>query len=306
MKPHPKIKSFLKKSYFVVGFLIFIWIIRAIDFNKLKDSLYEINYFYYILAAAIYLPIHFLKSYRWKKIMDEQKINYSVKNAFLMYGSSALLGLITPGRVGDFSKINYLRKDNYSIGRALLGNILDKIFDVIFIVLFLSLSLAFMPFVPNFSLNTSMLEKWGWVGLVLLAVLIFLYFKKKNWLYIFLTEIWRDIKQFKLVNLFYIFLITAAAWFFYFLMIYLIAYSAHITQEASFLYFSFGAALSLLAGLLPITFLGVGTRDAVFVFLLLPLGVPREMIILFSLLVMFNYVSFFAICFYCWLKKPII
>ena len=178
----------------------------------------------------------------------------------------------------------------------MLGN--DKILMLFYCFIFVPL--AFMPFMPNFSLNTSMVEN---ELVASFSVLIFYISKEK--FYIFLTEIWRDIKQFKLLIFSHIFH-NAAAWFFYFLMIYLIAYSAHITQEVGFLYFSFGAALSLLAGLLPITFLGVGTRDAVFVFLLLPLGVPREMIILFSLLIMFNYISFFAICFYCWLKKPII
>ena len=42
--------------------------------------------------------------------MDTQKIYYSIKDAFLIYGSSSLLGLVTPGKIGDFSKIAYLKK----------------------------------------------------------------------------------------------------------------------------------------------------------------------------------------------------
>lgn len=301
-----KLKNILKKSYVVIGLLIFIWLVRAIDFDKLKDSFYAISPLYYVAAAFFYLPITFLKSYRWKKIMDGQKIHYSVKNSFLMYNASSLLGLITPARVGEFSKIAYLKKDNYSLGRALLGNFLDKIFDVIFGIVFLSAAIAFMPFLPNFSINMDMLKKWAWVVAVLTAMAALFYFKKKEMLYAFIVEIWQDIKQFKVVNLLYIFLITVVAWFFYFLMIYLIGASAGIAEMAGFFYLSFGAALGLIAGLIPVSILGMGTRDAVFVFLLLPLGIPRETIILFSLLIMFNYLSMFAICFYCWLKKPLI
>lgn len=306
MNISPKLKNILKKSYLVIGLLIFIWLVRAIDFAKLKDSFYAISPFYYIAAAFFYLPITFLKSYRWKKIMDGQKIHYSVKNSFLMYNSSSLLGLITPARVGEFSKVAYLKKDNYSLGRALLGNFLDKIFDMIFGLVFLATAVAFMPFLPNFSLDTGMLKKWAWLGAVLIALTAFFYFKKKKALYAFFAEIWRDIKQFKIINLSYIFIITVAAWFFYFLMIYLIGLSSGVAQITGFFYLSFGAALGLIAGLIPISILGMGTRDAVFIFLLLPLGVPRETIILFSLLIMFNYLSMFAICLYCWVKKPII
>lgn len=223
-----------------------------------------------------------------------------------MYNSSALLGLITPGRVGDFSKITYLTKDNHSFSRAILGNFLDKIFDVIFILIFLLLAIFFMPFLPHFSLNLEMLKKWGWLGLILAASVVFFYFKKKKALYIFFAEICQDIKQFKLVNLFYILAVTGAAWFFYFLMIYLIAASVNISGAAGFFYIAFGSALGLLAGLLPISILGLGTRDAVFIFLFLPLGIPRETIILFSLLIALNYLAMFAICFYCWRKKPLL
>lgn len=306
MKLSPKIKKIIKKSYLVIGLIIFIWLIRAIDFVKLKDSFYAINPFYYILASTLYLPITFLKSYRWKKIMDEQKIFYSIKNAFLMYNSSALLGLITPGRVGDFSKIAYLTKDNHSFSRAILGNFLDKIFDVIFGIMFLFIALVFMPFLPNFSLNFAMFEKWAWLGFVLVAIIIFFYFKKQGVLYAFLFEIWQDLKQFKLINIFYIFFVTVAAWFFYFLMIYLIGTSVGITDSVGFIYLSFGAALGLIGGLLPISILGLGTRDAVFIFLLLPLSIPRETIIIFSLLIVLNYLAMFAICFYCWYKKPLL
>lgn len=306
MKFSPKLKNILKKGYLVIGLLIFIWLVRAIDFNKLRDSFYAISPFYYVAAAFFYLPITFLKSYRWKKIMDGQKIHYSVKNSFLMYNAGSLLGLVTPARLGEFSKIAYLKKDNYSFGRALLGNFLDKIFDVIFGLVFLAAAVAFMPFLPNFSLNLDMLEKWAWVGAVLAVFAAFFYFKKKQALYAFLAEIWQDVKKFKILNLVYIFLITVAAWFFYFLMIYLIATSAGIAGTAGFFYLSFGAALGLIAGLIPISILGMGTRDAVFIFLLLPLGIPRETIILFSLLILLNYLSMFAICFYCWLKKPLI
>lgn len=306
MKLSPKIKGIIKKSYLVIGLIIFIWLIRAIDFGKLKDSFYAINPFYYILASTLYLPITFLKSYRWKKIMDGQKIFYSVKNAFLMYNSSALLGLITPGRIGDFSKIAYLTKDNHSFSRAILGNFLDKIFDVIFIIIFLFIVLIFMPFLPHFSIDLVMFKKWGWLGFILAAFVVFFYFKKKKALYVFFAEIWQDIKQFKLVNLFYILAITGAAWFFYFLMIYLVAASINITGAAGFFYIAFGSALGLLAGLLPISILGLGTRDAVFIFLFLPLGITRETIILFSLLIVLNYLAMFAICFYCWYKKPLL
>ncbi|MCK6462337.1 MAG: flippase-like domain-containing protein [Candidatus Pacebacteria bacterium] len=299
-------KNFFKKSYLLLGPLIFIWIIKDIDFIKLKDIISTIHPVSYALAAFLWLPATALKAYRWKKIMDIQKIYYSMKDAFLIYGSSSLLGLITPGKIGDFSKIAHLKKDNHSLGRAFLGSFLERIFDLSFAIVFVFAALFFLPATLHFPLNSYALAKLaGLVIFFLFGFLTLFYFLKKQIVLSLIREILEDLQKFKIKNISFIFILSALVWFFYFLLIYLIAVSISLQQSVNFLYLSFAAAIALLSGFLPITVIGIGTRETVFIFLLAPLGVAKETVITFSLLILVNYMALFALNFYCWIKKPL-
>lgn len=300
-------KRVLKKSYLFLGPIIFVWIIKDIDFAGLKEVISTIHPVAYALAAFLWLPIVLSKTYRWKKIMDIQKIHYSFKDAFLIYGSSSLLGLITPGKIGDFSKIAYLKKDQHSFGRAFLGSFLERVFDLLFVIIFSFIAVFFLPLIPDFPINYYSLA--GWAGLTiafLSGLLILFYFFKKQFILNFIAEIFSDIRQFRIKNISFVFALSAFVWFFYFFLIYLIAISINLQQSITFFYLSFAAAIALLAGFLPITVVGIGTREAVFIFLLAPLGIAKETVVIFSLLILVNYLALFALNFYCWIKKPLI
>jgi len=299
-------KKLLKKFYLFLGLIVFVWIVKDIDFIKLKEVIFTINYFPYALAAFLWLPVVLLKTYRWKKIMDNQRIFYSLKDAFLIYGSSSLLGLITPGKIGDFSKIAHLTKDRHSFGRAFLGSFLERVFDLLFVIIFSAIALFALPNFPNFNFNYYSLIKFAAIlGFILSIFVILFYLFKKEIFYNFIFEIIKDLKQFQLKDTLFVFFLSIAVWFLYFLLTYLIAISINLHQHISFFYLSFASAISILAGFAPITVAGIGTREAVFIFLLTPLGITKEAVVVFSLLILVNYLALFAINFYCWIKKPL-
>lgn len=302
-----KLKKILKKSYLLIGLLIFIFVVKDINFAEFRKSISDVNLFFFIAATILYLPDTFIKSYRWKKIMDIQNIHYSAKNAFLMYGAGLLMGLATPGKIGEFSRILYLKKDNYSVGKALLGNLLDKISDLIFVLIFFTGALFLLPSLPDISVDYRSLTKLS--GLILFLISAsgtFFYFKNKVKFYGFLSEVIKDIKRFKTKDTLTVFFLTAITWLICFSIIYLIAASIGLNHSVGFFYLAFSSILVILSALLPISVLGIGTREAALIFLLTPLGIPKETVILFSLLIMANYLGLFAVCFYCWIKKPLI
>lgn len=298
-------KKFLKNSYLLIGLLILLFILKDIDFNFLGESAKKVNLFYLALAALMYIPLIFLSSYRWKKIMDAQKIYYSAKNAFYMYGAGLFLSLIIPGRIGDFSKIIYLRKDNHSLNKAFLGNLLDKLFDLFFLALFAFLGIFYFPIASYFPFNFNYFVKYVLMTLfVFLTIALFFYFKKREVVLNFIFETKNELKKIKAKNIFEISFFTVLSLFFYFLLIYLTAASIGI-QNIGFLYISFSAVFIIFATIIPVSILGIGTREAVLLILLSPRGIPKEIIIFFSALIMANYLSLFLICLFCWLKKPL-
>jgi uncharacterized membrane protein YbhN (UPF0104 family) len=300
-------KKIIKKSYILVGIVIFFLLAKDIDLNQFKSVLSGTNPIYYAISAFFYLPVTFLKSYRWKKIMEAQQINYGARDAFHMYGASTLLGLATPGKLGDFSKIAYLKRDNHSFGKAFLGSMLDKLFDLAFVVVFSVILYLFFPLPLAITVNYKKIILGTIAAAATAAVIItVLCSVKKKVVKNFIAEIIYDLKNFGGRNSIAIFLITAAAWLIYFAMMYLIATSIGLNKSAGFMHISFAVALALMSSLIPISMVGIGTRDAVFLFLFLPMGINKETIIAFSFLILINYLALFAVSFYCWLKKPVI
>jgi uncharacterized membrane protein YbhN (UPF0104 family) len=299
-------KKILKKVYPWIGVLIFLWIIKNIDFTLFRNEVHKINFFYLPLASVLYLPTIIFRAYRFKIMTGFQKIEYSLKKSFFIVGASTLLALVTPGRLGDFSKTIYLKKEGYSTGKSILSSLLEKIFDLLFIVLFGLGAIVFLPFVPRLSINHLVALKWGGLGLATCIILAYLFYKKSAVVKKILKDIWADFKKFKTKNILFVFLITSVTWIFYFFIIYSLATSVGLNKTVGFFYVSFLAVFSILAAILPISVMGLGTREAIFIFLLSPFGIAKETIILFSLLIMANYISLFLISFYCWLKKPLI
>lgn len=247
-----------------------------------------------------------IRSWRWQKIMDTQKMHYSLKESFLMYGSGSFIGIATPGKIGDFSKMAHLKKDNHSMTGAFLGNFLDKFSDLVFAVLFTAIGVFYLPFLPPFNFNYYALIKWGVIIAVAISLIGPVVFLKNRGLIInFILDIISGIRGIKTKSYFSIFFSTAVAWFTYYIIIYSNALSIGIGQEIGFFYLSFAATMIIFAGLVPISILGIGTRDATLVFMLAPFGISKEKIIAFSFLILLSYIYLSLIYLYCWLKKPI-
>ncbi len=100
--------------------------------------------FYYLTAAIIIVfPMLLNKAWCWNYIKRAQGIKYSLWNSFLMYCSGMYIGILTPGRIGEVVKIFYLKKDGYSIGKSLVGAVLDRLTDFIFLAAFAFLGSLF-------------------------------------------------------------------------------------------------------------------------------------------------------------------
>lgn len=299
-------RDFLKKSYILIGFVIFFLIIKSVDFEYLKSKISEIRIIYVFLAVPALICAHFFRALRWKTIMSFQKISYSFKNSLLMYGASSLLGAITPGKIGDFSRIAYLKKDGHSMAQSSLGNFLEKFLDLAFAFFFVSVGISYLPLIPYLDIDYTSILKWGLLSFVAAILLIFALYKKGAGIHAFICGVFENLKKLKLKEAALILLLTLFDWFAYFLIIYFLAFSIDITEYVGFLYLSFSATFIVIVSLLPISVLGIGTRDAALIFLLSPFGLGKETIILFSFLILLNSVAVLPLFLFCWLKKPII
>jgi hypothetical protein len=97
------------------------------------------------LAAAIalnFLCVH-VKVLRWTALLGARGIDYPVKSAWGSFLASSYAGMLTPGRVGDVLRVQYLRRDHgvpYAEGIASV--VIDRICDLYVLVAFVALAIV--------------------------------------------------------------------------------------------------------------------------------------------------------------------
>jgi len=105
----------LKKYSFLIGIIIFILILNKLEFREIINIFDKINFYYFSSAVLLLIPLLLIKAYRWNYIKKTQGIIFSIKDSFLINNISLAIGFITPGRLGELTKILYLKNKKYSI-----------------------------------------------------------------------------------------------------------------------------------------------------------------------------------------------
>jgi uncharacterized protein (TIRG00374 family) len=256
------------------------------------------------------------KGLRWNYLKKKQGIVYSFKDSFLMYTAGMYIGILTPGRLGEITKALYLKKDGHSMGKSLVGAVLDRIIDLFFLLIFVFLGALF--FLADYKKQVMI-----FAGGLIVAIFLFMIFLKIGLINWFLNKIfiilvpkkYRDswktnfqdfINDFKIYNLkdyIYILVITVISWILYYLQMYVLAKGINI--NVSFFYLSLSITVAGFITLIPISISGIGTRDAALILMLTPFSIDKSRVIAFSALVFLMSIVIALTGLICWLIKPI-
>ena len=309
-----KIKSMILKF---AGIILFIVILSKIDLKSFFGLLMDINLYYFIAAALLLLPMIVIKAYRWNYLKKIQNINYKLSDSILMYGSGLYIGLLTPGRIGDFIKVLYLKNDGNSVGKSFVSVFIDRIADLLFLIIFGYIGMFF--FIHLFRKQVYILS---FIFIIFLLIIIFAVTNKKtakgilrNMFRFFIPEkykekikvnfndFYNDLKLLDKNKLYVVSLLTLSVWLIYFTQTFLLAMALHI--NISFVYLSICAAIAGLITLIPVSISGIGTRDITLIVLFSFLGISRESAVAVSMLILSMSVVMAIIGLACWLKKPV-
>ena len=305
-----------KKYSFLIGFFLLGIIIYQLDLEVFYQTTKKINYQLLILALFLAGPLILTKAWRWNYLKKLQNINYRLSDSFLMYGVGLAIGSLTPGRLGEISKISYLKNDGYSTGQSLVSVVVDRLSDLFYLILFGYLGIIlFFGFLKKVTLVYSV---------VILSIIVILFIIKKQFYKQLIKKIfsiiipskyqqsWQTnfnefltgLKKYTKKNYFNIFLITLLAWLIYYSQIYLFAKTIGIDKISPF-YLIMAVTVSGFITLLPLSFLGIGTRDATLLVILSPLTDNLEGIILLSQLILLDFFIMGLIGVISWWLKPL-
>jgi uncharacterized protein (TIRG00374 family) len=284
----------------VLGLLLLIVLLVRVDFQLVLQTLSEVDLVLLGLSIVLILPLIFIKALRWWAILHAQTIEMSILQAYLAYFSSLFLGFLTPGRLGEFSRVFYVREvDEVSTGVALSSVLADRLFDL-FALLFVGGAGLLSFRTREFQISTFLIA----LGLITLPLILFLYDRSFLWVKQlgvrvgnlgrrifskdgFLMGVRSGLRQLNRSQFLLSIILTGIAYTVFFSQCYLIGLALNI--RVGYAAIAYAIALGSLITLVPISISGLGTREAVITAYLALVGVSPVASISFSLLVFFTF-----------------
>lgn len=95
------------------------------------------------LAVLLNVPANHLKVLRWDALLGARGYHYPPKRAWTSFLSSVYVGMLTPGRIGDVLRVQYLRHDlgmPYPEGLAVI--VIDRLCDLYVLLGFVAIGIA--------------------------------------------------------------------------------------------------------------------------------------------------------------------
>jgi uncharacterized protein (TIRG00374 family) len=139
-----------------------------------------------VAVVLLVVPFVLLKGWRWQIILADlgQRVPWS--KATLYYALGIFLGAATPGQAGDALKAWYLKAEGYDLGAALLSTVVDRLFDLLIMgVLAVSGLYILWQYFPGASLILLLLGLLGGIALALSLLL------SRRWRDLFFSRVLR-------------------------------------------------------------------------------------------------------------------
>lgn len=305
------LKHITKYSRFV-GIILFVVIITKIDWITTLKLIGNVDLALFFFAVGIFPLFVLLKATRWNILLKGQGVDYPLKSCFMVYLSSNFLGVLTPSRIGEISKILYLKQEkNISYSRGLSSVFLDRLFDLF--ILFIVACIGIFTFFKSYRFFTILVLAVSTIIVILVRfnlsrldrLLKRILYKMNH------KKTYRRIKIFSLsilslnnATMLYSFFLSAIGISVYFFICHLLALSLHLKQSIFIIPFSI--SIANIISLIPISISGIGVRDLVIIVVLGKVGFSPEKALSFSMLFLFYFTGLWAFLgWIAWSIKPV-
>jgi len=157
-----KIRKWLFLLLHLTGFVLLYLVVRDLQWARFIDLLGTFPLWNYLAGLGVLLAVYALKSLRWHLLNRRFGIRTTWRDSLVFYLAAGFLSAITPGRLGEFAKLYFLkRRYGIDLPSATSSVLMDRIWDVL--VLSLAAGLSMVLLVPD----------PGWLA-ILCAGLLFL------------------------------------------------------------------------------------------------------------------------------------
>jgi uncharacterized protein (TIRG00374 family) len=254
----------------LAGFILLYFMVRDLQWKDFITVMKSFPLWKYGVGLIVLCLVYAMKALRWQLLNRAFGIKTTWKTTLVFYLSAGFLSVITPGRLGEFAKIYFLkRKYNVEIASATSSVILDRIWDILVLSHAAGISLVVLFGTP--ALNILSLSLIGLLFLVALSLvllpsvlfrpLLFLV-RRFSGLHGKVEEVFRLWKENRFSSFLTSLTISAVA----FLML---ASLPVLFSHGTCCPLSFGSGIGAISvsnilSFLPVTIAGFGTRELVF------------------------------------------
>ena len=266
----------------VVSLGILVIIYTRIDFGGLIDVFKNCNPLWMAVSLGMVIPVTSVTAWRLQQVVPP-KAKMGFGEALRLILAASVLNMVLPSKMGDIAKAYFMREKGGVSGSLSLSIVVfEKASDMLSLLLWCAFGLLRYPEKgPFFWFMTVGVVGGLTVGLLMLgsgqfAKVFFLAArrftpKKISAKFRTLQESWGEMQAYfwgDKAQLLKISLTSIFLWFLHLLQIWLFILA--LNASAPFIDSLALSSLAILAGLLPLTFAGVGTRDAALVTLYRP------------------------------------
>ena len=289
----------ISRLFLLVGVFLFIYILLNIDIGKTFQILLNANILLIIIVVFVVFLSVLIKALKWNILIHIYDKEYPLKSATKAWLMGFSLSMVTPARIGDISRAYYI-KHKVSVGKGITTVIIDRVIDIT--ILFCMAIIGLVSFAAFFTADSSLFL----VVSVLFVMFVFGVYAstKKRLVKMLLKPIFNrivpekhksslnltfhdfyaglgSIKTYR-KNIFIPIALGVLVWFVTILQYYLLGLAIGINLP--FMFLLSVAPIVALLDTLPISFSGIGTRDAALILFLSFLSIGREYAISLSLL----------------------
>jgi len=290
----------LKKILPIIGIAIFVYLLIKLDISKVFKEVLNMNINFFIIAVFLAIIVILMQTAKWFVIARQQKINVPFLEAIKINLIGAFYGFITPAKVGNVIRANYLKKySNNNLGKGVGNFVLDKILDLCSLGLSVVIASFFFGKLIQVSYIFSIL-----LLLFFIAVLVIIMSENFGRIIINISKkiiggfvpekLKNKIKEGfysfhedkpKKIFLLLFFLINLSTWILVYLMMFFVGLSIGI--NIPFFYYLIITPVATLVAQIPITISGLGTREITLIGLFGLLGVDATKVFSMALISLF-------------------
>lgn len=277
------LSTWVKRTAHFLGVILLLYILFfRIDLRKLFEVLSSANLVQIMFSVVLTFAILLIMVIRWRYILSSMGIKYGFGRALSSLTKGALLGAVTPGKLGELLRAKYLVGDTgASAGKSIFSVVIDRIYDLFVLVLIAGTSIIILTRtyaveIPLYAVailsslfiaSMFFLLSKRFVGFFLVpAFNHFVPVKHQESAHFHFREFYDGLWSIRKMTHMACGVLSLLIWLLKFLMLYLLSLAIGI-EIPFWLLLSIGST-AVIISLIPISIAGLGTREAVFIFFL--------------------------------------